>query len=49
MQENSSTRGLSEIDEQTDASARYCLISGGYSPLSCNPARQISLCLSSKI
>jgi len=49
MKENSSTRGLSEIDQQMDVGARSRLISGGYSPLSCDPARQISLCLSSKI
>ena len=41
-----SARGLAGIDEQTNAVARSCLISGGYSPLS---ARQISSCLPSKI
>jgi len=45
-----SARGLAEIDEQTNAGARSCLISEGrYSPLSCDPARQMSSYLSLKI
>ena len=44
---NLSARGLAEIDKQTNVGAWSCLIPGGrFSPLLCDPSRQISSYLS---